>query len=64
MSELSRRGRSRSGNPTVFCFCETCDRVLYVDPDSRYCPVCSSVVVEVTPQDEISFPDVSDAPKA
>ena len=44
MSELSRR-RKADALPTVTCFCEACERVLYVPQDSLFCPVCSSAVI-------------------
>ena len=63
MSELSRRrGRSGSEPSTIYCFCDSCDRVLYVDAGELFCPVCSSPVMEVTPREEISLPETSDSP--
>lgn len=63
MSELSRRTeRSKSEGPTTYCFCDSCDRVLYVDKEAPYCPVCSSPVLEITPRDEISLPEVTESP--
>ena len=62
MSELSqRRGRSGSVQPTIYCFCDSCERVLYVDPGELFCPVCSSPVMEVNPRDQISLPETSDS---
>lgn len=56
MSELSRRGsvpRREQARRTVACYCESCDRVLYVAvDDTLFCPVCSSTV---TPAEEIQI---------
>ena len=63
MSELSRRReKSSSEGSTTYCFCDSCDRVLYVDTNALYCPVCSSPVLEVSPREEISLPEISDSP--
>lgn len=65
MSELSRRrDRSKSEISTSYCFCGSCDRVLYVDADALFCPVCSSPVVEITERDEISLPEASETPSS
>lgn len=49
MSELSAR-RDRDGREpgTVACFCESCNRLLYVTlEEGLFCPVCSSAVTPV-----------------
>lgn len=51
MSDLSSRGsaeREQRREPTVACFCDACDRVLYVaKADLLFCPVCSSTATPV-----------------
>lgn len=63
MSDLARRReRSKDEGSTTYCFCDSCDRVLYVDKEALYCPVCSSRVMEVSPREEISLRETSDTP--
>lgn len=64
MSELSRRREraTKEAATTTYCFCDSCDRVLYVDKEALYCPVCSSPVMEITSRQEISLPEVSGTP--
>ena len=51
MSDLSARlgaSRERRRPQAITCFCENCDRVLYVaDSDTLFCPVCSSLVARL-----------------
>lgn len=61
MSELSRRReRSQTDGPTTYCFCDSCDRALYVDAEALFCPVCSSPVMEITRRGEISLAELSE----
>lgn len=67
MTELSsRRQRERRGSerPTIACFCESCDRVLYVAiSDELFCPVCSSALMPAEGWlSEIDMRDGSAAP--
>ncbi len=57
MSELSRRRSAHAGEDprrTVACYCESCDRVLYVAllDETLFCPVCSSTV---TPAEDVQI---------
>ena len=62
MSELSRRRESsKDEGATTYCFCDSCDRVLYVDAGELFCPVCSSPVLEISARDQISL-ETSDRP--
>lgn len=54
MSELARRRKS-DATKTVACFCDACDRVLYVPEDELFCPVCSSVLI---PPDDVEVVSV------
>lgn len=63
MSELAR-DRARNEGATTYCFCDSCDRVLYVDASALFCPVCSSPVLEITPKDEIKLPEEDQSPSS
>ena len=47
MSDLSARRSQHRRDRTIACFCEECERVLYVTRDEPFCPVCSSTVAPV-----------------
>ena len=54
MSELARRRKS-GATKALACFCDACDRVLYVPQDELFCPVCSSALI---PTDDVEVVSV------
>ena len=53
MSELAaerEQSRGDMARGTITCFCEDCERLLYINcSDPMFCPVCSSALLPAEP---------------